>query len=87
MPVRVLARRASISIEEAAESLRLFQEPDPLSSSVAYEGRRLLPVDGEENCYILTTWEDHVKRREIFFHRLRQQRHAKKKQTVETKDL
>lgn len=80
MPVRVLAKRASITNDEALEALRILQEPDPLSSSQAHEGRRLLPLANEENWYVLTTWEKHAEEREVFFHRLRQQRHQKKKQ-------
>lgn len=80
LPVRDLAKRASISTEEAREALRLLQQPDPDSSSKAHEGRRLVPVDGEEDWYIITTWEKHAEEREVFFNRLRQQRHREKKQ-------
>lgn len=90
LPVRVLAKKASISTEDAIESLRLLQSPDPLSSSSAHGGRRLLPVENEENWYIVTTWAQHAREREVFFHRLRQQRHTAKQRlpsTPERKDL
>lgn len=77
LPVRDLARLASITTEEAAEALRLFQEPDPYSNSKIHEGRRLLPVDGEENWYLVATWEKHREEREKYFARLRQQRWKK----------
>jgi len=78
-PVRKLANRAKISNDEAATSLAVLQAPDPLSSSQAHEGRRLLPIVGEENWYTVVTWEKHAEEREVFFHRLRQQRYSKKK--------
>jgi len=74
LPVRDLAKMASISTPEAAEALRVFQEPDPYSSTKEHEGRRLLPVDGEEDWYIVATWEKHAEERALFFARLRQQR-------------
>lgn len=74
LPVRALANDAKIKIEEAAEALRLFQEPDPYSSSKAYSGRRLLRIEGEEDWYLVTNWEKHAKEREAYFARVRQQR-------------
>lgn len=86
-PIRKLANRAKISNDEAIQSLSILQAPDPLSSSKAHDGRRMLPVAGEENWYVVTTWEQHAKEREVFFHRLRQQRHTQKKKQAERKDL
>src|SRR5690349_13238591 len=84
LPVRDLAKRASISNEEAAEALRVLQEPDPLSSSPEHEGRRLLPVAGEPNWYTIATWERHADERERYFHRLRQQRYDSRKRGEES---
>jgi hypothetical protein len=82
LPVRALAKMASITTPEAAEALRLFQEPDPLSSSKAAEGRRLIAVEGQEDWYTVVTWEKHAEERETFFTKLRVQRHraAKKRE-------
>lgn len=79
LPIRVLAKRASISNEEAAEALRVFQEPDPLSSSQMNEGRRLIPIPGQEGWYEVVTWEKHAEERQRYFATLRQQRHRAKK--------
>jgi DNA repair protein RadC len=83
LPVRALAKMASITTAEAAEALRLFQEPDSLSSSRAAEGRRLIAVDGQEDWYHVVTWEKHAEEREAFFTKLRVQRHraAKKRES------
>lgn len=75
LPVRDLAKMASITTAEAADALRRFMEPDEFSSSKEYEGRRLLPVEGEEDWYTVATWDKHMKERQAFFNRLRQQRH------------
>lgn len=74
LPVSDLALLAAITRPEAAEALRLFQEPDPWSSSKAEDGRRLVPLSGEEDWYQVVTWEKHWEERERFFARLRQQR-------------
>jgi hypothetical protein len=74
LPVRDLAKLASITTPEAAEALHVFQQPDPWSSSKEEEGRRLRPVEGEEDWYDVVTWEKHTAEREAFFNRLRQQR-------------
>jgi hypothetical protein len=74
LPVSDLALLAAITRPEAAEALRLFQEPDPWSSSKVGDGRRLVPVNGEEDWYQVVTWEKHWEERERFFARLRQQR-------------
>jgi hypothetical protein len=74
LPVRDLAGWATITKEEAAEALRLFQAPDPYSSSKEEGGRRLIPVAGEDDWYIVVTWGKHAAEREIYFNRLRQQR-------------
>lgn len=80
LPVRDLAKMASISTPEAAEALQLFLSPDPYSSSKELDGRRLLPVDGENDWYDLVTWEAHAKERKAFFNRLRQQKARNKKE-------
>ena len=82
LPVRALAKLASITTQEAAEALRLFQEADPLSSSKAHEGRRLIP-DGREDWYVVVNWEKHAEEREAFFARLRQQRLRARAKEVE----
>jgi hypothetical protein len=74
IPVRDLAKMASITTAEAAEALELFLAPDPFSSSKEHDGRRLLPIDGEEDWYTVATWEKHQEEREVFFARLRKQR-------------
>lgn len=86
LPVRDLAKKANISNEQAAEALRVLQEPDPLSSSPEHDGRRLLPIEGEPNWYIVTTWERHAAEREVYFHRLRQSRYDSKKRKNENGD-
>lgn len=78
LPLRDLAKMASITTAEAAEAMDLFLSPDPLSSSKEHGGRRLLPVDGEPDWYIVTTWEKHVEERAVFFARLRKQRQRSK---------
>lgn len=78
LPVFDLAKMASITRAEAAEALRILQEPDPYSNSKVADGRRLLPVAGEENWYTLPSWEQHVEERQRFFDRLRQQRRRDK---------
>lgn len=78
LPVRDLAKMASITTAEAADALRRFREPDEFSSSKEHEGRRLLPIDGEEDWYTVVTWEKHEKERQAFFNRLRQQRFREK---------
>lgn len=75
LPIRDLAKMASITTPEAAEALQIFQDPDPYSSSQENEGRRLLPVAGETDWFVVTTWEKHAEERAQFFNRLRQQRH------------
>lgn len=92
LPVRALAKMASITTQEAADALRVFQEPDPFSSSKILEGRRLVAVPDEgEDWYDVVTWEKHAEEREAFFTRLRVQRHrsAKKREArqSEKKDL
>jgi hypothetical protein len=82
LPVRDLAKLASITTAEAAEALRAFQEPDPFSSSKEFDGRRLIPVEGEEDWFVLTTWEKHVEERQAFFARLRKQRQRSKSRDV-----
>lgn len=82
LPVRDLAIGARITTPEAADALRIFQEPDLFSSTKTHEGRRLLPIEGEEDWYEVVTWEEHRKEREAFFNRLRQQRYKDKKITV-----
>lgn len=74
LPVYDLARMAAITVDEAAEALRLFQEPDAHSSSKVEEGRRLRPVYGEEDWYEIINWQKHLDERDVFFNRLRQQR-------------
>lgn len=74
LPVRDLAKMASITTPEAAEALRVFQEPDPYSSTKEHDGRRLLPIEGEEDWYTVATWDKHAEERAAFFNRLRQQR-------------
>lgn len=83
LPVRVLARKAAISVDEAIHALEVLQRPDPYSSSKAHEGRRLLPIEGEEDWYLVTTWEKHAAERERFFHQLRQQRYRARKRNEE----
>jgi len=61
LPVRDLAKMASITTPEAAEALRAFLSPDPYSSTKEFEGRRLLPIEGEEDWYVVATWEKHAK--------------------------
>lgn len=80
LPVRDLAKMSSITTPEAAEALRLFLDPDPYSSSKEHGGRRLIPVEGEEDWYLVTTWEKHATEREAFFHRLRSQRYRAAKE-------
>jgi hypothetical protein len=82
LPVRDLAKLASITTPEAAEALRVFQEPDPYSSTKDFDGRRLLPIDGEEDWFQLAAWEKHAEEREAFFARLRQQRARDRKKTA-----
>lgn len=77
LPVADLAYMAHITRAEAAEALRAFQEPDPWSSSKEQEGRRLVPIPGEEDWYQLVTWAKHREERELYFNRLRQQRKRK----------
>lgn len=79
LPIRDLAKLASITTPEAAEALQTFLAPDPFSSSREAEGRRLTPIEGETDWYQLVTWEKHVAERQAFFNRLRQQRHRGKK--------
>jgi hypothetical protein len=79
VPVRDLAKMATISIEEAADALRRFQEPDPFSSSKELDGKRLIPIEGEEDWYQVVTWDKHKREREAFFNRLRQNRWAKER--------
>ena len=85
LPVRDLARLASITIPEAAEALLLFQEPDEYSNSRVHEGRRLLPIEGEENWYMLATWDKHQDEKKRYFARLRQQRLRLRKRGEEQK--
>lgn len=74
LPVYDLARWAAITVKEASDALTQFQQPDPHSSSKADDGRRLRPVDGEEDWYEIINWEKHLAEREVYFNRLRQQR-------------
>lgn len=78
LPVRSLAKMASITTPQAAAALETLQQPDPYSSSPEHGGRRLLPIEGEPDWYMLATWEKHAAERDLFFHRLRQQRHRTK---------
>lgn len=82
LPVRDLAKMASITTAEAAEALRMFQEPDELSASKDHEGRRLVPIEGEPDWYTVVTWEGHAKARKTFFDRLRKQRQREKVETA-----
>lgn len=88
LPLRALANDAKISVPEAAEALRIFQEPDPYSSSKAMDGRRLIAIEDEEDWYSVVNWEKHAAEREKFFARVRQQRRrAEAKGNVPRKDL
>lgn len=78
LPVYDLSRWACITVEEAADALEQFQAADAYSSSKADDGRRLRPVDGEEDWYELINWEKHAEERAAYFNRLRQQRHKAK---------
>jgi hypothetical protein len=78
LPLRDLAKMASITTAEAAEAMELFLSPDPLSSSKEYDGRRLLPIEGEPDWYTVATWEKHAEERATFFARLRKQRQRAK---------
>lgn len=74
IPVRDLAKMASITTAEAADALSMLLAPDEFSSSKEHDGRRLLPVEGEEDWYSVVTWDKHVEERGVFFARLRKQR-------------
>lgn len=82
LPVYDLSRWAAITVDEAAEALRKFQEADPHSSSKIDDGRRLRPVPGEEDWYEIINWDKHLEERQVFFNRLRQQRFKAKRQRV-----
>lgn len=85
LPVRDLARWASITTPEAAESIQRFLEPDPYSSSKEEDGRRLTPIGDEEDWYNVVTWEKHAAERAAYFNRLRQQK-WRSKRNAETKE-
>lgn len=87
LPIRDLAKKASITTEEADEALQLFLGPDKYSSSKEEGGRRLLPVDGETDWYTLTTWEKHAAEKAAFFARLRQQRKRARKAAADESDV
>ena len=46
MPLPGLARRATVSLEECEQAIKLFQSPDPYSRTPDNEGRRIEVVDG-----------------------------------------
>jgi len=81
LPVRDLAKMASISTDDAAAALQFFLSPDKHSSSKEHDGRRLLPVEGETDWYEVATWEKHAEERAAYFNRLRQQRHKAKQKS------
>lgn len=47
-PVPVLAKLAEVTLQEFEEALRVFLSPDPYSRSKEFDGRRIEPLDGEE---------------------------------------
>lgn len=84
LPVRDLAKMASITTQEAADALAIFQQPDQFSSSKELDGRRLEAIPEEEDWYQVVTWEKHAAERAAFFNRLRQQRHRTKRKHSKT---
>lgn len=57
--VGYLAAAAALSIEEVEEGLAALAKPDPDSTSLDEEGRRIVPVEGRRNTWRIVNWDVH----------------------------
>lgn len=57
--VGYLAAASALSIEEVEEGLAALAKPDPDSTSLDEEGRRIVPVQGRRNTWKIVNWDVH----------------------------